>query len=501
VSSKEQIDMAPLSAWLPAHPNQDFDLTVKLVGRSASGLIDDLATIAQAVTLHGCPVMVQTSRLNGGSGHLVLRFRIASRPFYSMGHGSDVVVYLDQDPPDFWRFGLQPGSVLVWEPPEQWRLPPLLPDGIIAYPVPLRELNAQYSQEPSGKGFVAMGVLAHLLGFSEEARRVCLKSLSASRLFDCGYQFASRSLIKHDIHSLPLDARGDTRIVLSPEQAVKLGFAASQCVPGTDCASELERSPTQWIARHLAMADKMVSVLHSEQFPDVQAYRGPDGKVFALFHGDDASILSSLTGCSDPRSLVAADVIDVLRLLVVGHRLIETNRAGVVGVMVEEALTARLESVEVGALAEAMSGKRSDAADGIDRAEEDGTATMRAEREGEDGAEVGFIAWGATQGVVRDALTLCRNLGMSVAALYPKQIVPLPVAQLESFAGSVKRVVVVESGQRRAHADRIEEACSFRPSVVMPDKGTALTAMDLFMREDLGATHDNRSKGVQDESA
>jgi threonine dehydrogenase-like Zn-dependent dehydrogenase len=190
-----------------------------------------------------------------------------------------------------------------------------------------------------------------------------------------------------------------------------------------------------------------------------------------------------------------------LRLLVVGHRLIETNRAGVVGVMVEEALTARLESVEVGALAEAMSGKRSDAADGIDRAEEDGTATMRAEREGEDGAEVGFIAWGATQGVVRDALTLCRNLGMSVAALYPKQIVPLPVAQLESFAGSVKRVVVVESGQRRAHADRIEEACSFRPSVVMPDKGTALTAMDLFMREDLGATHDNRSKGVQDESA
>jgi hypothetical protein len=249
------------------------------------------------------------------------------------------------------------------------------------------------------------------------------------------------------------------------------------------------------------MADKMVSVLNSEQFPDVQAYRGPHGKVFALFRGDDASILSSLNGCSDPRILVAADAVDVLRLLVVGHRLIETNRAGVVGVIVEEALTARLDSVDVGALTAALSGKQSDPADGIDGAEEDVTATMRAEREWEDRAEVGFIAWGATQGVVRDALTLCRNLGMSVAALYPKQIVPLPVAQLESFAGSVKRVVVVESGQRRAHADRIEEACSFRPSVVMPDKGTALTAMDLFMREDLGVTHDNRSKGAQDESA
>jgi hypothetical protein len=492
--------MAPFSAWLPAHPNQDFDLAVKIVGRSASGLIDEFATIVQAMSLHGCQVMVQTGRLNGGSGHLVLRLRIASRPFYSMGHGCDVVVYLDQDLQEFRRFGLQPGSVLVWEPPEQLPLHPLLPDGIIAYPVPLQELNAQYSQDTWGKGFVAMGVLAQLLGFSEEARRVCLKSLSASRLFDSGYQFSSRSLVKHDIYSLPLAARGDARIVLSPEKAVKLGFATSHCESGTECVGELERSPTQWIARHLAMADKMVSVLHSEQFPDVQAYRGPQGKVFALFHGDDASILSSLNGCSDPRIFVAADTVDALRLLVGGHRLIETNRADVVGVVVEEALTARLESVGIGALSATMSGGKANASDEFDGAEEDGTATMRAEREGEDDAEVGFIAWGATQGVVRDALTLCQSLGMSVAALYPKQIVPLPVAQLESFAGTVKRVVVVESGQTRTHADRIEEACSFRPSVVMPDKGTALTAMDLFMREDLGATHDNRSKGVQDES-
>ncbi|MBU6481390.1 MAG: hypothetical protein KGS09_12700 [Nitrospirae bacterium] len=501
MSSTKQIDMAPFSAWLPAHPNQDFDLAVKIVGRSASGLIDELATVAQALTLHGCQVMVQTGRLNGGSGHLVLRFRIATRPFYSMGHGCDVVVHLDQDPPEFGRFGLSSGSVLVWEPPEQSPLHPHLPDGIIAYPVPLRELNAQYSRETGGKGFVAMGVLAHLLGFSEEARMVCLKSLSASRLFESGYQFASRSLVKHDIHSLPLAARREARVVLGPENAVKLGLAATHCEFETDCAGELERSPTQWIARHLAMADKMVSVLHSAQFPDVQAYRGPQGKVFALFRGDDVSILSSLTGCSDPRILVAADAVDALRLLVVGHRLIETHRAGVVGVVVEEALTARLESVGVGALAAAMSGKQVDAADGFEGAEEDGASAMWAEREGEDDAEVGFIAWGTTQGVVRDALTLCRNLGMSIAALYPKQMVPLPVAQLESFAATVKRVVVVESGQTRAHADRIEEACSFRPSVVMPDKGTALTPMDLFMREDLGTTHDNRSKGVQDESA
>lgn len=493
--------MAPFSAWLPARPNLDFDLTVKVVGRNASGLIDELASIVQALSLHGCQVMAQTGRLNGGSGHMMLRLRIASRPFYSMGYGCDVVICLDQDPPKLWRFGLQPGGVLVWDPPEQSRLPPLLPDGIIGYPVPLRELNAQYSQDAGGKGYVAMGVLAHLLGFSEEARRVCLKSISASPLFDSGYQFASCSLVKRDIYSLPLAARGGPRIILSPENAVKLGFAASHCESGMKCAGDLERSPTQWITRHLAMADKMVSVLHSEEFPDVQAYRGPHGKVFALLRGDDVSILSSLNRGSDPRILVAADAVDALRLLVVGHRLIEMNQAGVVGVVVEDVLTARLESVGVGALAAAIRGKTGDAAYGFGGAEEDGSATMRAEREGEDDAETGFIAWGAAEGVVRDALMLCRNLGMNVAALYPKQMVPLPAAQLESFAGTVKRVVVVESGQTKAHADRIEGACSFRPSVVMPDKGTALTPMDLFMREDLGATHGNRSKGVQDESA
>jgi hypothetical protein len=491
--------MAPFSAWLPARSNQDFDLTVKIVGSSASGLIDEISTIVQALALHDCQVMVQTSRLHGGSGHLVLRLRIASRPFYSMGHGCDVVVYLDQDPQKFWQFGLQPGNVLVWDPPEQSRLHPLLPDGVIAYPVPLRELNAQYSQDVWGKGFVAMGVLASLLGFSEEARKVCLKSLSASHLFDSGYQFASCSLIKHDIYSLPLAACSDARIVLSPENAVKLGFAASHCGSGTECAGELERSPTQWVARHLVMADKMVSGLHSKQFSDAQVYRGPQGKVFALLRGEGASILSALNGCSDPRVFVAADAADALRLVVVGHRLVEANRAGVVGVVVEEALMARLESVGVDALAAAMSGEQVDAADGFDGAEKDGSAAMRAEREREDDAEVGFIAWGATQGVVRDALMLCRNIGISVAALYPKQIVPLPVAQLESFAGTVKRVVVVESGQTRTHADRIEGACSFRPSVVMPNMGTALTPMDLFMREDLGATYDNHSKGVQDE--
>jgi Pyruvate:ferredoxin oxidoreductase core domain II len=496
----EQIDMAPFSAWLPARPNLDFDLTVEVVGRSASGLIDELASIVQALSLHGCQVMAQTGRLNGGSGHVMLRLRIASRPFYSMGHGCDVAVYLDQDPPKFGQFGMQPGSVLVWDPPEQSRLHPPLPDGVIVYRVPLRGLNSQYGLDAGGKGYVAMGVLASLLGFSEEARRVCLKSISASTLFDSGYQFASRSLIKHDIYSLPLATRGDARIVLNPENAVKLGFAVSHCGSGMKCVGDLERSPTQWITRHLAMADKMVSGLHSEQFPGAQVYRGPQGKVFALFRGDNASILSSLNGCSDQRVLVAADAADALRLLVVGQRLIETNRADVVGVVVEEALTARLESVGVEALAAAMSGGQLDAGNGFDGGAEVGSAPMQAEREGEDDAEVGFIAWGATQGVVRDALMLCRNVGMSVAALYPKQIVPLPVEQLESFAGTVKRVVVVESDQTRTYADRIERACSFRPSVVMPNKGTALTAMDLFMREDLGTAHHDRLKGVQDES-
>jgi hypothetical protein len=63
--------MAPLTTWLPARPNRDFDLIIKIVGLAASGLLKDWTPIAQSLTQHGFSVMVQERRFHfvGVHGH------------------------------------------------------------------------------------------------------------------------------------------------------------------------------------------------------------------------------------------------------------------------------------------------------------------------------------------------------------------------------------------------------------------------------------------------
>lgn len=105
--------MAPLTAWLPARSNQDFDLAVNIVGPGASVLLKEWSPIGQFLIDRGFWVIAQGGQLNDESGDRVLRLRIGTRPFYSMGHGCDVLVYLGDTDPELRRFNLQPGSVLL----------------------------------------------------------------------------------------------------------------------------------------------------------------------------------------------------------------------------------------------------------------------------------------------------------------------------------------------------------------------------------------------------
>lgn len=61
-----------------------------------------------------------------------------------------------------------------------------------------------------------------------------------------------------------------------------------------------------------------------------------------------------------------------------------------------------------------------------------------------EGAEVGIIGWGSTEGVIREAMQLAQAEGMKCSALYPKILLPLPVRMIEEFAGKVKKVLVPE---------------------------------------------------------
>ncbi len=478
--------MAPLTSWLPVRSHQEFDLVVKIVGAPASGLAQGWTPIAQALVRQGLSVMIQTGRLNRKFGECVLSIRLATRPFYSMGHGCDVLVCLGKTIPESWRFGLQPGSLLLWDPSSDPRSHPMLPNGVVVYPVPFKALSIQSEEGFDGKGFAALGALFHLLGVSAGTLDQWAASVSAPRSFASGVAFARDEIEKRDAYSIPsIEPDGRSGLLLSCEQAILLGYGVSACQCRTGCETELVTSPVRWTAQHLRLAGSMVSLLESDEYPGMQVYRGPQGKVLALLRGNNSSIASCLKVFRSPTIFVAADVPDVIRLVKAGHHLIHNGLSDGVGVLIEDGLASRQQSIDTSTLADWIRPRNSFDPDCDGFVQFDAQATM-IEREGDAEADIGFIAWGAAQGVVRDAVALCRSFGLNVAGLYPKRIVPFYHDDLESFAKTVGRVVIVESSRTQSYGSRFRPPFSCDYATLTPPQGQPLTSMDIFLREGLG---------------
>lgn len=478
--------MAPFTAWLPVRPDQDVDVIIKIVGSVASTLAKDWTCIAQSLTQKGLSVMTQQGRLNGEYGECVLDIRLATRPVYSMGHGCDVLVHLGRTAPDCRGLGLQPGSVVLWEPRSDKGPRPILPDGVIAYPIPLMDLCLRKGEGAIGKGLAALGALLHLLGVPETTLCRWSLLLSAPRSFAAGHDYARHDLEKRDAYSLPLTRPASSRALLwTPERAILLGYALSACDCRMACNTELLRSPGRWTTKHLDIAASTVSVLTSESHPGVQVYRGPAGKVLAVLRGTECEIASCLKGFKAPLVFAAADLPDAFNLVLTGHTLVRRGVSDGVAVLLEDRIARRHQSVLVSAVGGMLCHENA-IVYGPDAPCHWAGGDARVEREGDSEAEVGFVAWGAMQGVVREAVALYRSFGFRVAGLYPKQIAPFQLKAIEVFADSVGRVALIESGEMQGYWNRLRKALSFEPVVLTPEPGHALTPMDLFLREGLG---------------
>jgi hypothetical protein len=476
------IDMAPFTAWLPPRSNQDMDLILKIMGASASTLVKDWAMIAQSFIRKGLWVMTQSDRLNNERGTFVLTIRLATKPFYSLGSGCDILVDLTNTNPKCQRFRLQPGSVLIWEPSPDEQTHRVLSQGVVAYPIPLKELAGRQDEGFHGKAFVALGVLLHLLGVSESTLCRWTPSLSAPRSFTAGHDYARQYVEKRDVYALPsLSADPRCGMFLSAEKAILLGFAANACENRNACESELMTNPWHWVAHHLDRAQSKVSMLQSDWHPGMQVYRGPGGKVMVLSRADASAIGSCLKRFTASHVFVAADIADALRLTILGHDLIHTGACDRVAIVVEDAIALRQQTVEVRSVVDMI--RRRCNAEGCVR--DEGLAPC--ERDGDSDADVGYVAWGAAQGVVRDAVEVCRSFGLRVAGFYPKAIRPFQHQAMEAFAKTVDRVVLVDSDPALGYWVKLQTGFSFEYSLLTPPPGQSLTPMDIFLREGLGA--------------
>lgn len=475
------IDMAPFTAWLPARPDQEVDLIVKIVGPTASVLVKDWAVIAQFLIQKGLSVILQSSRVDDDRSPFALTIRLATKPFSSMGSGCDVLVDLTGTDPEWRRKGLQPGSVLIWEPSPNEQAQRFLSQGVVAYPIPLKELSSRQGEGVHGRAFTALGVLLHLLGVSETTLCRWAPSLSAPRSFTAGHDYARQFVEKRDVYALPSRSVAARRgMLLSAEKAILLGFAENACENRNACATELMTTPCQWVAHHLNRAQSIVSVLESEWHPGVQTYRAPKGKVMVLSRADASAIGSCLNGFKASHLFVAADIADALTLTMLGQDLIRAGISDGVGILVEDTIALQQQTVEIRSLVEMIRRRRLD-----DSCAPDESLAL-CERDGDGNAEVGYIAWGAAQGVVRDAVRLCRSVGLRVAGFYPKLIRPFQHQAMEAFTRTVDRVVLVEADAAQGYWDELHPGFSFEHSLLTPPAGQSLTPMDIFLREGLG---------------
>jgi len=88
-----------------------------------------------------------------------------------------------------------------------------------------------------------------------------------------------------------------------------------------------------------------------------------------------------------------------------------------------------------------------------------------------EGADVGIMGWGSTEGVIREAIQLAEREGVKAAALYPKMLMPLPVKCIEEFAGKVKRVLVPEKNFTGQFAAYLRSQTSIEPLSYAKDTG------------------------------
>jgi hypothetical protein len=477
--------MSPFTAWLPVGSERISDLVLKLVGTGTAGLIDGATALEWALTEQGLRVMAQASGPGGGQSGSAVRLRVSTEPITSLGSGCDVVACVDRAALQQPWFDLQPGSVFVHEAGGFGADAAAVPDGVIAYAVPFSDLHRRCGARFSGKGFIAAGVLSNLLGISVQTVRDRIRPRVGLRYFDAGVGFAASHLEKRDIYFTPSPAGAPRQIMLDAHQALLLGLTIGGCDCRSACAQSLDRTPHEWVAEHVRAAREQVSTLAYREMSCLHLDRGPDGEVMALLGAADPSSVPE-QGASRPRVFVAADMLDAIRLAGLARRAGRAD-AGAVWVVVDEILAARRQSVPVEQLVDIVAGTAQDPENKVAPPPPSWDRRPDVEWDRDPGATIGYVAWGATQGVVREAVALCRSFGLNVAALYPKVLWPAPTRELEAFAETVERVVIVEPDRAGLYTRFIRNRTSLPAVTLMPEPGRALTPMDMFMREGLGA--------------
>ena len=99
-------------------------------------------------------------------------------------------------------------------------------------------------------------------------------------------------------------------------------------------------------------------------------------------------------------------------------------------------------------------------------------------------AVVGFISFGPDQSAVNEAMSMFKKIKFPAAAFLMDVNSPFPAKALEAFADKVHKIVVIESDATCLLSKQLKERTWIKPVVTVPPYGGAITARDIFEKED-----------------
>ncbi len=84
----------------------------------------------------------------------------------------------------------------------------------------------------------------------------------------------------------------------------------------------------------------------------------------------------------------------------------------------------------------------------------------KAKTYGDENASIGIISWGSTSGAVFEAIDTAKENGISVQALYPRTLYPLPTDWIKNFVRNKEVIIVIEANYNAQFKSTIVERCT-----------------------------------------
>jgi 2-oxoglutarate ferredoxin oxidoreductase subunit alpha len=527
------------------------DFVLRIAGESGEGVItigDMVCRIAARQGLHVVTFRTFPAEIKGGACMMQIRF--CDKHISYHGEKVDFLVTLNQEVLDENLPDLKDQGSLLCEAESE------LPEdasGRTVHKVPFERIAIREIGSRISKNIVVLGALSHLMGLSKERIDEFLTEKFARKgdailnhnldALQKGIHYVKE--VSHETSSLRLPKGGKERnLLMTGNEAIAFGAAAS----GLDCFFGYPITPAseimEWLAGNLpklggrvmqtedeisaicavagaswagaktmtstsgpglSLMSETVGLLSMAEIPAVivnSQRGGPSTGMPTKTEQSDLFLALYGTHGDAPRVVMApTSVADCLRVTSVAFAVAEKYQLPVI-VLVDQALSSRLESVERSAADLPSTGSRlraqlgsidgftryeltesgvSPAAipgtaggehmvTGLEHNEKGGFAcdeethtamTVKRFRKlaaieadplnrnlcthlGDERAEIGIVAWGSTAGPVEEAIHQALELGIPVQAMFPRVLNPLPHKELKNFFSKVKRVIVPE---------------------------------------------------------